>query len=87
MRSDFESKKLLLGLGFDCSDGLLRVTRGKNFRLYGGSEDTHNVMQEKSIKFNEQLKKREKGIADLSREEFIEIADKIGLKIMPPPGE
>ena len=34
-------KRLLLGLGFDCRDGIWRVTRGANFRLYGGSEDTH----------------------------------------------
>ena len=49
------SKKILLGLGFDNKDGHVRVTKGKNFRLYGGSEVTHDEMQEKAIKFNEQL--------------------------------
>ncbi len=84
MGAEFQGKKILLGLGFDCKDGLLRVTKGKNFRLYGGSEDTHNVMQEKAIKFNEQLKKKRKRIDNLSREEFIDIADKIGLNVIPP---
>ena len=73
-------RKLLLGLGFDAKDGHLRITRGKNFYLYGGSKPTHEVMQEKAIKFNEQLKVRGKTIDDVNREEFDEIADKIGLK-------
>ena len=87
MTPDSRRKKILLGLGFDCEDDLLRVTKGDNFKLYGGSEDTHGIMQEKAIKFNEQLKKREKRIDDLSREEFNEIADRIGLNIIPSSEE
>lgn len=75
-------KKILLGLGFDCKDGHIRITRGKNFRLYGGSKETHEFMQEKVIKFNEQLDKRGKAIDEISKEEFYEIASKIGLKIL-----
>ena len=73
-------RRLLLGLGFDAKDGHLRISRGKNFYLYGGSKPTHEVMQEKAIKFNEQLKTRGKTIDEVNREEFNEIADKIGLK-------
>lgn len=73
-------RKLLWGLGFDAKDGHLRITRGKNFRLYGGSKPTHERMQEKAIKFNEQLKARGKTIDEVGREEFNEIAGKIGLK-------
>ena len=73
-------RKLLLGLGFDAKDGHVRITRGKNFRLYGGSKPTHEMMQEKAIKFNEQLKSRGKTMDDVNREEFNEIAEKIGLK-------
>ncbi|MCX6353605.1 MAG: hypothetical protein NTZ78_01730 [Candidatus Aureabacteria bacterium] len=69
--------KLLLGLGFDCKDGIWRVTRGRNFRLFGGSEETHEEMQEKAIKMNEQLDKRKKTLDDLSMEEFMEIAEKL----------
>jgi len=76
-------KSYLLGLGFDCRDGHLRITRGKNFRLFGGSENTHAQMQEKAIKFNEQLKEKGKTLDGISREEFEDIAAKIGLRIPP----
>jgi len=74
-------KKILLGMGMDCKDGHVRVTKGKNFALFGGSEETHGEMQEKAIKFNEQLEKRRKSIDNLSEEEFSDIAKDIGLKI------
>ena len=74
------SKAFLLGLGFDNKDGHLRVTKGENFRLFGGSEETHQTMQEKSIKFNEQLSKRGKSLDDITQDEFYEIADNAGFK-------
>ena len=74
-------KKVLLGLGLDSKDGHVRVTKGKNFRLYGGSEETHEIMQEKAIKFNEQLDKRRKSLDTIDEKEFKEIAENIGLKI------
>ena len=74
-------KKVILGLGLDNKDGHVRVTKGKNFRLYGGSEETHEVMQEKAIKFNEQLDKRRKTLDEINRDEFHDIAGKIGLEI------
>ena len=70
-------KRLLLGLGFDCKDGIWRVTRGKNFRLFGGSEDTHEEMQEKAIKMDEELNRRKKTLDTISPEEFLEIAEKL----------
>ncbi|MFA5142956.1 MAG: hypothetical protein WC522_02145 [Candidatus Omnitrophota bacterium] len=77
-------RKILLGLGFDSRDGHLRITKGENFRLYGGSEETHEMMQEKAIKFNEHLDKRRKKIEDINESEFREISEAIGLKI---PGD
>lgn len=74
-------KRLLLGLGFDCKDGHIRITKGNNFRLYGGSEETHKFMQEKAIKFNEQLDKKHKTLNDVDIDEFCDIAEKIGLKV------
>ena len=74
-------KKILFGLGFDSKDGHLRVTKGENFRLFGGSEETHEMMQEKAIKFNEQLNKRRKSLQSISEKEFKEISRAIGLKI------
>ncbi|MFH1381033.1 MAG: hypothetical protein ABIH57_02550 [Candidatus Omnitrophota bacterium] len=74
-------EKMLLGLGFDCKDGHVRITKGKNFRLYGGSKRTHETMQEKAIKFNEHLQKRSKNLNELSKKEFNDIARKIGLSV------
>ena len=74
-------KKILFGLGLDSKDGHLRITRGKNFRLFGGSKETHEKMQEKAIKFNEQLNKRNKTLDEINEKEFREIARTIGLKI------
>ena len=74
-------KKVLLGLGLDSKDGHVRITKGKNFRLFGGSEETHGLMQEKAIKFNEHLNKRHKTLDDINEEEFFDIAKKVGLKV------
>lgn len=74
-------KKILLGMGLDCKDGHVRVTKGKNFALFGGSEETHDIMQEKAIKFNEHLNKHKKSLDELSDKEFCEIARNIGLNI------
>ena len=76
-------RKVLLGLGLDAKDGHVRLTKGKNFRLYGGSEETHNYMQEKAVKFNEQLDKQGKTLDDINNREFYDIAHKIGLKLPP----
>ena len=74
-------RKILLGLGFDCKDGHVRITKGENFRLYGGSKKTHELMQEKAIKFNEQLGKKRKTLDTISKKEFCDIAKKIGLQV------
>ncbi len=78
-RRGSDREGFLLGLGLD-SDGQTRVTRGENFVLLGGTQDTHARMQEKAIKMNELLKRRGKRLGDLSREEFSEIAEKLSLK-------
>lgn len=75
-------KSILLGLGLDCKDGHVRITKGKNFRLYGGSRKTHDQMQEKAIKFNEHLDKRGKNLKEISTEEFYDIAGKVGLAVL-----
>ena len=79
-------RKVLLGLGLDSKDGHVRVTKGKNFRLYGGSEETHEIMQEKAIKFNEQLDKRRKSLDTINEHELREIAENVGLKMPKDKG-
>lgn len=77
-----KKKNCLLGLGLDNKDGHTRVTVGENFKLVGGSEETHGAMQEKAIKVNEHLQKRGKTLDSVSRDEFLEIADKVGLPLL-----
>ncbi len=78
-------KSYLVGLGFDCKDGHLRMTRGKNFRIYGGSEETHETMQETVIKFNEKLDKKGKTLDAISENEFTDILYSVKSKL-PKPG-
>ncbi|MCX6898726.1 MAG: hypothetical protein NT105_08515 [Verrucomicrobia bacterium] len=79
-RKKAKSKKaLLLGLGLDNKDHHKRVTQGENFVLLGGSEETHDHMTEKAIKFNEKLKKRGKTLEEVSKDEFLDIARDIDM--------
>lgn len=75
-----KEKAVILGVGLDGEKDGVRITRGENFYLYGGSEKTHTVMQEKAMTFNDILGKRKKKLDDLSHEEFLDIADQVGLK-------
>lgn len=61
-----QPKAALLGIGFDADDGQTRITRGGNFLVYGGSEDTHAVMRETVIKVNEQLDSRGRRLEDVA---------------------
>jgi hypothetical protein len=63
----------LLGLAFDAKDGHKRITRGPNFLLAGGSEETHGVMRETILKVNERLDERGVELADVSPEELRDI--------------
>ena len=72
-------KALIVGVGLD-ADGSRRVTTGPNFALVGGSEATHELMTEKAIKINEQLKKRGKVLEEVSAAEFADIAGEVGLQ-------
>jgi hypothetical protein len=60
----------LLGLAFDAKDGHRRITRGTNFLLAGGSEETHGLMRETILKVNERLDERGVELADVSIDEL-----------------
>ena len=89
-QNEQEKKAWLLGIGRDNDDGHVRVTRGHNYHLFGGSEETHEVMQEKATKFNEKLEERSRRLEDVSHNEFRDIAHEIGLSdknLLPFPAE
>ena len=83
--SNAKKKAMIVGVGLD-SDGHKRVTTGDNFALVGGSKDTHEEMTEKAIKINEKLKAKGKRLEEVSRAEFDDIAQSVGLKRHAPPG-
>jgi hypothetical protein len=60
----------LLGLAFDAKDGHKRITRGPNFFLAGGSEETHGLMRDTILRVNERLDERGLDLADVSVEEL-----------------
>ena len=77
------SKAVMLGVGLD-SDGHKRVTTGPNFALVGGSQETHEIMTEKAIQINEKLAAKGKVLEEVSREEFDDIAQSVGLQPHQP---
>jgi hypothetical protein len=73
-RAKTTRKAAMLGLAFDAEDGHTRITKGDNFLLCGGSQETHTVMQETSVKINERLVERGKRLEDVSVRELRRIA-------------
>jgi hypothetical protein len=66
----------LLGVGLDNEDGHKRITRGDEFLLVGGSEETHERMQDVAIRVSESLKDRGKRLQDAAPEEVIDLIRK-----------
>jgi len=62
----------LIGVGLDNQDGHNRVTQGEEFLLVGGSEETHENMQDVAIHVIESLKNKGKRLQDA---EFHEVVD------------
>jgi hypothetical protein len=63
----------LLGLAFDADDGHTRITRGKQFLLAGGSEDSHDRMRETVVKVTEKLDRRGRQLSDVSVQELCDL--------------
>ena len=72
-----KDRSALLGLAFDAEDGHKRITRGPNFLLAGGSQETHGVMRETAVKINEHLDRKGKQLSDMSPGEFRDIVGEI----------
>jgi hypothetical protein len=63
----------LFGVGLDATDGHHRITRTEDFLLVGGSEETHERMQETAIRFEEALERRGRTLAEADVAEVIEL--------------
>jgi hypothetical protein len=66
----------LVGLGLDNDDGHKRLTKGEQFAIVGGSEETHGRMTETVVKTFEELKHRRKHLSEVEANELAEIIQK-----------
>lgn len=78
-----QRKAKLIGLGLDNDDGEIRITKGENFHLMGGSEETHQCMQEKCVKFNEKLTAKGKQLGELEQKELLDLASECKMNVLP----
>jgi hypothetical protein len=78
VKANFSPQKsaALFGLAFD-DDSQTRITRGKNFLLWGGTDQTHSFMQETAVKINERLDRRGKQLENVSLKELRDICREV----------
>ena len=62
-----------VGVGLDNSDGDKRLTRSEHFILIGGSQETHERMQDTAIRFAAGLRRRRKRLDEAAIEEVIDL--------------
>jgi hypothetical protein len=72
------SQRILMGIGLD-EDGHARVTKGEEYVLVGGSEDTHGKMQDGVERFRDTLKKMGTSLQRATRDQMQEAAQESGL--------
>ena len=75
-------RRAVIGIGLDNPEGITRITRVEDFHLFGGSTDTHGQLQEKAIKFNEELKKGGKTLQETTTGECRDIAADLDMKML-----
>jgi hypothetical protein len=63
----------LLCVALDATDGHKRVTRTNHFLLVGGSEETHDRMQETAMLFEEALERRGQTLDQTDFDEVLEL--------------
>jgi hypothetical protein len=63
----------ILGVGLDDQDEHRRITRAEDVLLVGGSQETHERMQDVAITFNEALKERGKRLAEAEPHEVFDL--------------
>ena len=77
-RRNPSSQRFLMGIGLD-NDGHARVTKGEEFMILGGTEETHGAMQDGVERFQETLEKMGTDLQRASDDEMIEAAYEAGL--------
>lgn len=77
-RRERSSLRVLMGFGLD-SDDHARVTKGEDYVLLGGSENTHGRMQDEVERFRDVLHKMGTDLQRASHDEVREAAEESGL--------
>lgn len=67
----------LLGVGFDAEDGHIRITKGENYDVLMGSDESHEYIEQLIRKIEDELRLRELSLDDLTPEEFSEFIKSI----------
>jgi hypothetical protein len=62
-----------LGVGLDNEDDHRRLTRTEYFMLLGGSQETHERMQDTAIRFTEGLERSGRRLEEASLEQILEL--------------
>ena len=60
----------LMGVGFDAQDDHVRVTTGKNYDVFMGSEESHEYIAGLIKKIEDKIKSKGMSLTDFSPEEF-----------------
>lgn len=71
-----DSKRHLLGLGLDGTDGHRRLTQGEGFTLAGGSEATHDRMTGAVVRTTEDLARKGRSLSDADPREVADLLRK-----------
>jgi phosphopantothenate synthetase len=78
MRSEKRKKIIrLLGVGFDSEDGHIRITKGENYDVLMGSDESHEYIQQLIQKIESELKNRGVSLDNLTPEELAQIVESI----------
>jgi hypothetical protein len=62
-----------LGVGLDNKDEHRRLTQSNHFLLVGGSEETHERMQDTAMRFDEALRTKGKSLRETSPREALDL--------------
>lgn len=71
--SSRRGRAVLVGRALGKGDGHIRVTFGDDFRIEGGSKETHAVLQRQTQAIREELNRRGLSLANITRETYHEV--------------
>ncbi len=68
-------RAVLVGYGLDSDDGHIRITRGQDFQLYGGSDRIHDEMQRRAQQIRREVENLGISLDGMTYEQFQTVKD------------